>query len=317
MHARMHGIASTVHPAHPHMDRFQAMTTFVTVVETGGFASAARKLDVSPSVVSRVVTELEEWLGVRLLTRTTRVVRLTEAGTGYFEDCRRILGEIDHAENAATGMHASPRGVLSITAPTMFGRLHVTPIVIDYLRRYPDADASCWFVDRVVNLVEEGIDIAVRIAPLPDSSLQAIQVGRVRRVLCASPAYLAERGTPAHPDDLAGHTLITPTGSSAPTEWRLRDGERDTVVRARPRFTTTTNDSAIAAALGDFGIARLLSYQIAEYVRDGRLVIVLAEYEASPVPVHLVHREGRHVTQKVRAFLDLAVATLRADASLN
>ncbi len=313
----MHGIASTVQLAHLHMDRFQAMTTFVTVVETGGFASAARKLDVSPSVVSRVVTELEEWLGVRLLTRTTRVVRLTEAGSGYFEDCRRILGEIDHAENAATGMHASPRGVLSITAPTMFGRLHVTPIVLDYLRRYPDADANCWFVDRVVNLVEEGIDIAVRIAPLPDSSLQAISVGHVRRVLCASPAYLAAHGTPAHPDDLAEHTIITSTGSSAPTEWRMREGERDIVVRTQPRLTTTTNDSAIAAALSDFGIARLLSYQIAEYVRDGRLVIVLEEFTATPVPVHLVHREGRHVTQKVRAFLDMAVATLRADPSLN
>jgi DNA-binding transcriptional LysR family regulator len=317
MRARMHGIASTVQLAHSHMDRFQAMTTFVTVVETGGFASAARKLDVSPSVVSRVVTELEEWLGVRLLTRTTRVVRLTEAGSGYFEDCRRILGEIDHAENAATGMHASPRGVLSITAPTMFGRLHVTPIVLDYLRRYPDADANCWFVDRVVNLVEEGIDIAVRIAPLPDSSLQAISVGHVRRVLCASPAYLAAHGTPAHPDDLAEHTIITSTGSSAPTEWRLREAERDIVVRTQPRLTTTTNDSAIAAALSDFGIARLLSYQIAEYVRDGRLVIVLEAFAAPPVPVHLVHREGRHVTQKVRAFLDMAVATLRADPSLN
>ncbi len=298
------------------MDRFQAMSTFVTVVETGGFASAARKLDVSPSVVSRVVTELEERLGVRLLTRTTRVVRLTDAGNGFFEDCRRILGEVDTAELAARGTHASPRGVLSLTAPVLFGRLHVTPIVLDYLSRYPEADANCWFVDRVVNLVDEGIDVAVRIAQLPDSSLQAIPVGRVRRVLCASPAYLAKHGTPSRPEDLDAHTIIASTGSSSPPEWRLHDGDRTVIVRTRARFITTTNDSAIDAALADFGIARLLSYQVAHHVSEGRLVIVLAEFEPPPLPIHLVHREGRHVTQKVRAFLDLAVATLRADASL-
>jgi DNA-binding transcriptional LysR family regulator len=298
------------------MDRLQAMTTFVTVVETGGFASAARKLDVSPSVVSRVVTELEEHLGVRLLTRTTRVVRLTDAGSGYFEDCRRILGEVDIAENAATGTHSSPRGLLSITAPVMFGRLHVTPIVLDYLQRYPEADASCWFVDRVVNLVDEGIDVAVRIAQLPDSSLQAIPVGSVRRVLCASPAYLEKHGTPHHPDHLAEHVTIASTGSSTPPEWRLHDGERQILVRTQARFTTTTNDSAIAAALADFGIARLMSYQVARHVSEGRLFIVLPEFEPPPLPIHLVHREGRHVAQKVRAFLDLAVSTLRADESL-
>lgn len=145
----------------------------------------------------------------------------------------------------------------------MFGRLHVTPIVLDYLRRYPEADASCWFVDRVVNLVDEGIDVAVRIAQLPDSSLQAINVGRV---LCASPAYLAKHGTPRHPDDLAEHVIIASTGSSTPPEWRLHDGERQILVRAYARFTTTTNDSAISAALADFGIARLLSYQVAQHV---------------------------------------------------
>jgi DNA-binding transcriptional LysR family regulator len=315
---RMHGIAHSAHAPRFDMDRFQAMATFVTVVETGGFASAARKMEVSPSVVSRVVTELEELLGVRLLTRTTRVVRLTDAGSGYFEDCRRILGEIGNAELAAAGTHSAPRGTLTITAPVMFGRLHVTPVVLDYLRRYPDADANCWFVDRVVNLVEEGIDVAVRIAALPDSSLQAVSVGRVRRVLCASPAYLAEHGTPAHPDDLLdGHTLIANTGSSSPAEWRLHDGERHVLVRAQPRLTTTTNDSAMAAALDGFGIARLMSYQVAQHVGDGKLVVVLADFEPPPVPIHLVHREGRHVTQKVRAFLDLAVATLRADKTLN
>jgi DNA-binding transcriptional LysR family regulator len=295
----MHGIDKIAHALHSNMDRIQAMSTFVSVVETGGFASAARKLDVSPSVVSRVVTELEEHLGVRLLTRTTRVVRLTDAGSGYFEDCRRILGEIGNAELAAAGTHSSPRGMLSITAPTMFGRLHVTPVVIDYLRKYPQADANCWF------------------APLPDSSLQAISVGRVRRVLCASPAYLEAYGMPAHPDELGeGHVVIANTGASSPAEWRLQDGERQILVRAQPRLITTTNDSAIDAALAGFGIARLLSYQIAQHVNDGRLVLVLDDFAPPPVPIHLVHREGRHVTQKVRAFLDLAIATLRANPSL-
>ncbi len=301
----------------PNMDRFQAMSTFVTVVETGGFASAARKLEVSPSVVSRVVTELEERLGVRLLTRTTRVVRLTDAGRGYFEDCRRILGELDSADLAATGTHSSPRGVLAITAPVMFGRLHVMPVMLDYLSRYREADASCWFVDRVVNLVDEGIDVAVRIAELPDSSLQAIPVGHVRRVLCASPEYLDEHGTPQHPADLDDHTIITSTGSSTPPEWRLYEGERHIVVRARPRLSTTTNDSAMEAALAGFGIARLLSYQIASHLNEGALVTLLADFEPPPLPVHLVHREGRHVAQKVRAFLDLAVPALRANPSLN
>jgi DNA-binding transcriptional LysR family regulator len=168
----------------------------------------------------------------------------------------------------------------------------------------------------VVNLVDEGIDVAVRIAQLPDSSLQAINVGRVRRVLCASPAYLEAHGTPRHPDDLAEHVIIASTGSSSSPEWRLQDGERQFLVRAHPRISTTTNDSAIAAALADFGIARLMSYQVAQDVSEGRLVIVLPEFEPPPLPIHLVHREGRHVTQKVRAFLDLAVSTLRADDSL-
>ncbi|MDR5754557.1 MULTISPECIES: LysR family transcriptional regulator [unclassified Caballeronia] len=299
------------------MDRFQAMATFVTVVETGGFASAARKLDVSPSVVSRVVTELEERLGVRLLTRTTRVVRLTEVGTAYFEDCRRILGEVDDAERSATGTHSTPRGQLTITAPMLFGKYFVMPVVIDYLSRYPQADVNAWFIDRVVNLVDEGIDVAVRIGEMPDSTLQAIRVGRVRRVLCASPGYLKEHGTPRRPEDLSGHTTILASGISTTPEWRLFDDGKQTVVRLQPRLTTTTNDAAITAAVAGFGITRLLSYQIAQHLRDGTLEIVLPDFEPPALPIQVVHREGRHATQKVRAFLDLAIDTLRADPSLN
>jgi DNA-binding transcriptional LysR family regulator len=304
------------YPEHE-MDRFQAMATFVTVVETGGFASAARKLDVSPSVVSRVVTELEERLGVRLLTRTTRVVRLTDAGSAYFENCRRILGEVDEAELSATGTHSSPRGTLSVTAPMLFGKYYITSIVLDYLTRYPDTDVQCTFLDRVVNMVDEGIDVAVRIGELPSSSLQAIGVGKVRRVLCASPEYLERYGEPQRPEDLANHVSILSSGISPSPEWRLYEGDRPLVVRLQPRLTTTTNDSAIIAAAAGFGITRLLSYQVAHHLRDGTLRIVLPDFEPPALPIHVVHREGRHVIQKVRAFLDLAIETLRADTSLN
>ena len=299
------------------MDRLQAMTTFVTVVDTGGFASAARKLEVSPSVVSRVVTELEDHLGVRLLTRTTRVVRVTEAGSAYFEDCRRILSEIDDAELSAAGTHGSPRGQIVVTASTLFGRLHVTPIITHYLTRYPEVDAHCWFIDRIVNMVEEGIDVAIRIGQLASSSLQAVRVGEVRRVFVASPEYLAQRGTPEHPDDLTAHTIIMTSGSSVPSDWRFVVEGQSVTSNIRPRLSTTTNDSAIAAVESGFGIARVLSYQIADAVRAGRLRIVLASYEPAAVPVHVVHREGRNAARKVRAFLDLAIESLRANPALN
>ncbi|SEB98827.1 LysR family transcriptional regulator [Paraburkholderia caballeronis] len=298
------------------MDRLQAMLTFVTVVETEGFASAARKLNVSPSVISRVVTELEEHLGVRLLTRTTRVVRVTDAGSTFFDDCRRILAEIDVAELSASGANATPRGQLTISAPVMFGRIYVVPIVHEYLTRYPAVNLNCWFLDRIVNLVDEGADVAIRIGKLPDSSLQAVAVGNVRRVLCASPAYLEAHGVPQRPDDLAGHATLQGTGLTPAPEWRFRADGRPLAVPIQPRLVTTTNDSAIEAALAGLGIVQLLSYQVTRELADGSLRIVLADYEVEPWPVHVVHREGRYVNQKVRAFLDLAIETLRMKASL-
>ncbi|MDQ7978332.1 LysR family transcriptional regulator [Paraburkholderia sp. SARCC-3016] len=300
------------------MDRLQAMTTFVTVAETGGFSAAARKLDVSPSVVSRIVTELEEHLGARLLTRTTRIVRLTETGASYFEDCRRILGEIDEAEQSASGEHEAPRGAMTITAPVLFGALYVTPIVVEYLARYAEVEMNCWFLDRVVNLVDEGIDVAVRIGELPNSSLQAIRVGTVRRVVCASPEYIERCGTPRTPDDLNSHTIIsTNAASNASSEWRFTVERRLQTLRVQPRLTSTTNDAAIAAAVKGFGIVRPLSYQIASHLRAGTLQVLLEQYEPPPLPIHVVHREGRHATQKVRAFLDLAIEQLRSDPALN
>ena len=299
------------------MDRLQAMTTFVAVVDSGGFASAARKLSLSPPVVTRAVAELEERLGLRLLTRTTRVVRVTDAGARFADDCRRILGDIEEAETAATGTNAAPRGTLTLTAPVLFGHLYVTPILVDYLQRFPEVDAQCLFLDRVVNVVEEGIDVAVRIGELPDSSLQATRVGRVRRVLVAAPAYLQAHGAPQRPQALADHTIISVSAVTPVPEWRFTDAGKPLLQRLHARMRTTSNDSAIAAAVAGLGITRLLSYQAAAHLKTGALQIVLEDFEAAPLPVHVVHHEGRRATQKVRSFIDLAVEALRADSALN
>ncbi len=298
------------------MDRLQAMNAFVTVVDCGGFASAARQLGLSPPVVTRAVAELEERLSLRLLTRTTRVVRVTEAGARFADDCRRILAEIDEAEVAASGTHAAARGTLVLTAPVLFGHLYVMPLLVDYLRRCPEVDAQCLFLDRIVNLDEEGVDVAVRIGELPDSSLQAVKVGRVRQVLVAAPGYLQTHGIPDRPAALAQHTVIA-RGSAAPeVDWHFVQGSKAATQRLRARLRTSSNDSAIAAAVAGFGITRLLSYQVAEHLRTGQLQVVLEDCETPPLPIHVVHREGRRATQKVRGFIDLAVDALRAHPAL-
>lgn len=298
------------------MDRLQAMTVFVTVVDSGGFASAARKLDLSPPVVTRAVAELEDRLGLRLLTRTTRVVRVTEAGARFAEDCRRILAEIDAAEEAASGTHAAARGTLVLTAPVLFGHRYVMPVLVDYLSRCPEVDAHCLFVDRIVNLDEEGVDVAVRIGELPDSSLQAIKVGRVRQVLVASPRYLQAHGCPAHPGELAQHTLVARGGAPVDVDWQFDEGGKPLHLRLRSRIRTSSNDSALAAAIAGFGITRLLSYQVADALSQGQLQVVLETFEKPALPIHVVHREGRRATQKVRGFIDLAVDVLRAHPAL-
>jgi len=298
------------------MDKLSAMTIFVAVVDEGGFAAAARKLKISPPVVTRAVTELEEGMGVRLLLRTTRVVRLTETGARYAADCRRILADVVETETSAAGAHGAPRGRLVITASVMFGAMYVTPIVTEYLRRYPETDVECRFLDRVVNMMDEGVDAAIRIGVLPDSSYQAVGVGQVRQVLCASPQYLAARGTPSTPQELSGHDLIAATAVTATNDWRFEcDGKAQTV-KVHPRMSSSSNDAALRAALSGFGMTRVLSYMAAPYLADGRLVAVLGACEPAPVPVSVVHHEGRHSSRKLRAFLDLAIATLRGDAAL-
>jgi DNA-binding transcriptional LysR family regulator len=298
------------------VDRLHLIAVFVAVVDTKGFAGAARKLAISPPAVTRAINELETSLGVRLLTRTTRVVRVTEAGERYVEDCRRILAELAEADESVAGLHGAPRGRLTLTAPALFGTRVVTPIVTEYLQRYPEVSASCWFLDRVVNLMEEGVDIAVRIGELPDSSLQAVRVGQVRRLICGAPAYLAQHGTPQTPDDLAAHSIVSAISIAPSPEWRLVRRGETRAVKLQPRLTVTTNDAAVVAAVGGFGLTRRLSYQVADELRDGCLQTVLDDWEPPASPVHVVHREGRHASRKARAFLDLAIERLRAHPAL-
>jgi DNA-binding transcriptional LysR family regulator len=298
------------------MDQIHLMRVFVTVGEEGGFAAAARRLDVSPAAVTRAIVALEDELGVPLLLRTTRNVRMTDAGRRYFDDTRAILASIDEANEAVSGINAEPRGTLSVTGPVLFGRAFIMPCVIEYMRRFPQVEVNAQFVDRVVNLVDEGLDVAVRIGHLPDSSLRAVKVGQIRRVLCAAPAYLEARGTPTHPSDLLQHTVVSSSAVSPRVEWHFGRGDEALSVRMTPRLVVTSNDSALDAALAGLGITRLLSYQVADQVERGELRLLLEDFEEQAWPVHIVHREGRHGSAKVRSFIDLAVERLRAHPHL-
>lgn len=299
------------------MDRLYTMSIFLAVVDEGGFAPAARRLQISPPVVTRAVTELEETMGVRLLTRTTRVVRVTDVGVRYAADCRRILADVADSEQAAAGTHVQPRGRLVITSSVLFGAMYVTPVVTEYLRRYPETEVECRFVDRVVNMMDEGIDVAIRLGHLPDSSYQAVKVGQVRQVVCASPAYLAARGRPLTPEALAGHDIVLASALTASPDWRFEAERQPVVVRVHPRIISTSNDAAIAAVVRGFGLTRVISYMVAPQLAAGQLKTVLTQYESAPVPVNVVHHEGRRSTPKVRAFIDLAVSLLRAEGALN
>jgi DNA-binding transcriptional LysR family regulator len=296
------------------MDRLDGIRVFVAVAEAGGFAAAARSLRMSPPAVTRAVAALEERIGARLLHRTTRTVRLTEAGARYLADAKRILAELDEAEATAAGAHAEPRGLLTVTAPLLFGRMHVAPVVLDFLARYPEVSARTLFADRVVDLLDEGVDVAVRIAELPDSTLSAVRVGQVRRVVCAAPGYLAGRGAPSVPRDLESHDCIGFQAGATPAPWLFpgRSGDGIETVRPPMRLLVNNADVAVAAAVAGRGVTRVLSYQAAEAVRDGRLVVLLAEHEPPPIPVHLVHLEGRRAAARVRAFVEFAADRLRA-----
>lgn len=292
------------------MDRLHAMQVFVRVAETGGFAQAARQLNLSPPAVTRAIAWVENRLGARLFVRTTRSVKLTEPGQRFLDDCKRILADIDEAEGAAGGSYAAPTGTLTISAPVLFGQMYVLPILTDFLDGHPGVTGRALFLDRVTHLIEEGIDVAVRIGHLPDSSYAATRVGFVRRVVCGAPGYLKAQGVPLVPTDLLKHRLIAPTTAWTSLDWRFGASETSTV-RVSPALFCNTNESAIAAAVSGWGLTRLLSYQISPQLLAGALQTVLSDWEEEPLPIHVVHPEGRRPSAKVRAFVDLTVERLR------
>ncbi len=309
------------------MDRLDSMRVFVAVAEAQGFAPAARQLGFSPPAVTRAIAALEQRIGAQLLLRTTRRVRPTEAGERFFADCKRILAELEEAETSAGGTYAEPQGQLAVTAPSMFGRLHVAQVVLDFLAQHPRVSVRTFFIDRIVNLVDEGFDVAVRIAHLPDSSLTAVQVGSVRRVAVASPRYLAEHGVPRTPADLARHDGIGfSQTASANAPWSFHSprshgvggssGARE-IAHPHMQLIANTGELTIAAAMAGRGVTRAVSYQVDADVRAGRLQVVLADYEAPPIPVHIVYPAGRKAAAKVRAFVDFAVQRLRGEAVLS
>lgn len=295
------------------MDQFHLMKVFVVVVEEGGLAAASRRLSISAPAVTRAIAALEEALGIKLLQRTTRYVRATEAGTRYFEDARRILRDVELANEAAIGINTEPRGHLSVTAPVLFGQKFVLPGIVDYLARYQDTQVDAVFVDRVVNLLDEGFDVAIRIGDLPDSSMRARHVGDVAMVLVASPEYLKTAGIPQHPEDLKEHATIASSSNNLTQTWSYSDNNKKHKVRIEPRLRVTTNQAAIDAAALGLGITRVLSYQVADYLKSNQLKTVLEPFRLSPLPVHIVHREDRLSSRKVRAFIDLMHDKLAKD----
>ena len=293
------------------MDKFAAMNTFVRIVERGSLTAAAGALETSLPSVVRTLAALERELGVRLLNRTTRRIHLTDDGTQYLERCRAILSAMQDAEAALTSRRTEPQGRLAVTASVMFGRRYIVPIVNDFLRRYPRVSADLLFLDRIVNLVEEGMDVGVRIGQLADSTLIAVPVGKVRRGFFASPEYLKRHGTPRTPADLRAHACVKHAGFAPRGEWHFRVGRRSVSIPINAAVSCNDIDSSLQACLSGVGVGMFLSYQTAPYREAKKLRYVLEEFETEPVPVQVVYPQTRLVSSKVRAFVDQCVSTLR------
>jgi DNA-binding transcriptional LysR family regulator len=296
------------------MDRIDAMKAFVAALDEGSLAGAARKLGRSPAAVSPAVAFLEDHVGMQLLHRTTRSSRLSEAGERYAAACRRVLTDLEEADILAAGERSAPRGTLTLTAPLVSGEKVLRPVLDDFLDAYPAVSAKLYLLDRPVNLIDEGIDAALRIAHLPDSSMVAVRVGEVRRVIVAAPSYLAKHPRIDEPDDLAEQQIIA-FSQFGVDSWSFPPVDGSAIPRTvqfTPRLVINTVRAAVASAIEGRGLTRLLSYQAAEHVRDGRLRIVLRSDEPAPLPVHVVTPQGRLSVPKVRAFVDFAVPRLRA-----
>lgn len=289
------------------MDRFATLAAFAKVAELRGFAPAARKLGLSPSAVTRLVAALEDHLGVRLLQRTTRLVTPTDEGERYLLQARRILSELEEADASLQATKADPSGRLTVSAPLVFGRLHVSPLFSAYLSLYPAVHGELLLTDRMINLIDEGVDAAVRIGHLADSSLRSRRVGETRCVVVASSSYLARMGAPADPADIRTHRCIHFSGFGTGSEWEFeRDGKKVRIT-IDPSFVTNSADSAIQHALSGGGLTMVLAYQAADAIRSGALGIVLADYERPPLPIQIIYPTSRLLSAKVRAFIDMAV----------
>lgn len=293
------------------MDRLGAMRLFVAIAGAGSLSAAGRRHGMPLTTVSRKLAALEADLGARLVTRTTRHLALTEAGRNYLESCRRIIEELEVAEARVSGEQSEPLGELAITAPVVFGRLHVLPVVAEFLSRFPRVNARLLLLDRPVDLLEEGLDVAIRIGTLADSSLIAVRVGSVRQAICASPDYLRARGIPKAPEQLSAHDCITFSALDALDRWTFSEGRKQKRVRVRSRLAVNTAEAAVDAAIAGLGIARVLSYQAARALTEGSLKAILVDSDSGEIPVSILHREGRLAQPKVQAFAAFAANALR------
>lgn len=294
------------------MDRLEAMRVFVAAIETGSLSAAGRRLGMPLATVSRKVSDLEAQLHARLLHRSTRKLSLTDAGENYLAACKRILGDIDEAERAAAGEYRAPKGDLVITAPIVFGRLHLLPIISKFLAAYPDVDVRLVLGDRTLNLLDDHVDLALRIGNLPDSDQIARPIGGVGLVTCASPNYVKRRGTPKHPRELASHDCVTFDGLTRTQVWTYHESGADLSVPVHSRLVVNTAEAAIDAAVDGVGIVRVLSYQVAELLHARKLKRVLSAFEPAPLPIHLLYTRQGQMPLKQRAFIDFALPRLTA-----
>lgn len=295
------------------MDRLEAMAILVAIADGGTLSEASRNLRIPLASVSRKLSELESSLNVKLLTRTTRALEFTDTGKTYVTLCRRILDEVSEAERTVTGEYTVPKGVLSVTAPIVFGRLHMVPVVAEFLKAYPQVDIQLLLTDRSIDLLEQRVDLALRIGELPSSSLVAQRIGEIRQVTCASPDYLKKHGCPKAPSDLKRHDCITVTVLGSAKSWDFSSGKSKITVPVHSRLEVTAPEAGLEAAARGVGITRALSYQVVGFQNDHRLQIILKAFEPKPRPVHLVHTAGRIIPLKMRAFLDFASPRLKAN----
>lgn len=293
------------------MDKLNAMRVFAEVADSKSFVTTSQKLGLTAPTVTRAIASLEEQLGVKLFTRTTRQVRLTDEGKLYLGDVLRILEDVEQTEASVMGGNIEPKGLLTVTAPVLFGQKYVTPVIADYLKTHSAVSVRAAYYDHIVNILEEGIDVAVRIGHLQDSSLYAVQVGTVRRIVCGSPAYFKQHGIPKHPRDLKNHHIIHSAPVDSSISWRFNGDNGKQNVKLTPRLTCNQNGSSLQAALSGLGITRLMSYQAAQEIKDKRLQTVLDKFETDSLPINIVYPDGPRVSAKVRSFVEFAAEQLK------